>query len=368
MADIAYTPEANAGWIAVARSMRSHPVVGFGKSVPGADPKRGAFSRAEAWLDLIMMAQHKVSTWINKGRKTELQVGQLPGAYSFLAERWNWTVKTVRNFLARLLEEGMLDKPSADQTASETGKQRGNQVQLLTISNYSTYQIAREIEGIQKGQARGKRGASEGQQLNNVTIKQEDRSADADSSTAEPIDMFARAESMAAERAGTGRKIAAVAVGLMTATMPAAAATPPMEPPAHHQQQLPGVPAPAQKTLTRAEAIAMAVEEWNGMAERCGLSKVRILSDARKSALMLRIKEAGNYQAWAEAIRKVENSPFLRGENKDGWRATFDFTLQPSSFAKLLEGAYDRNGTLPRAPAMAGVSAYQGSHYRGKKM
>jgi hypothetical protein len=240
MADIAYTAEANLGWISVERAMRTHAIVGFGKPVPGVDKHRGSFSRAEAWIDMIMMAQHKVTTWINKGRKTELQIGQFPGAYAFLAERWNWSVKTVRNFLERLFDEGMLEKPSSAKTVSETGKQKTNQVQILTISNYSIYQVAREIDQLSKGQAKGNRGASEGQESNNETMKQEERkilSADADSSTAAPIDMFARAEELAAERAGTGgRKVAAVAMGIMAATLPAAA-QPPMDPPAHYQQQ-----------------------------------------------------------------------------------------------------------------------------------
>jgi hypothetical protein len=37
----------------------------------------------------------------------------------------------------------------------------------------------------------------------------------------------------------------------------------------------------------------------------------------------------------------LERSAFCRGENDRGWRADFDFLLQPKSFTKLLEGAYD---------------------------
>lgn len=347
MADIAYVGEANQGWISVERAIRIHNIVGFGKPVPGVQAHRGAFSRAEAWLDMLMMAQHRVTTWINKGRKTELQIGQFPGAYSFLADRWNWSTKTVRNFLEKLREEGMLEKPSADESGSEKGKQRGNQVQVLTISNYRIYQVAREIERQEKGQAKGKRRASEGQQLNNETIKQEDSSPIGDMSSAPPIDLD---EARKSREVGTAVRVAAAAVaGIMASALPAAA-TPPMEPPAHMQQQLPGVPAPAPKTMSKAEAVTRAVEIWNEIADRHKLAKVRILNKQRETALFLRIKEAKSFQAFAEAMRKVESSPFLLGQNNTGWRASFDFVLQPSSFAKLLEGVYDR-GSAPSAPA-----------------
>lgn len=38
---------------------------------------------------------------------------------------------------------------------------------------------------------------------------------------------------------------------------------------------------------------------------------------------------------------RVRASPFLRGDNDRGWRASLDFLLKPESFAKLMEGAYD---------------------------
>ena len=45
---------------------------------------------------------------------------------------------------------------------------------------------------------------------------------------------------------------------------------------------------------------------------------------------------------WKQAFAAIERSPFLKGENKTGWRASFDFLLQPSSFTKLIEGQYDQ--------------------------
>ena len=169
----AYNPDSKNGWIAAQRATRFHPIVGMGKPVAPADARRGSFSRYEAWQDLEMMACHAPSEWINKGRKVMLGVGQLGGAYSFLADRWNWTIKQVRGFLERLIGDALAKKETPadvkndDQlhslTSSEPlpkkGKQSNNLVQTITICNYRTYQVASEIAEIQKGQAKGKRRA-----------------------------------------------------------------------------------------------------------------------------------------------------------------------------------------------------------------
>lgn len=189
--------EAVAGdWVALARSTATHWLVGFGQPVKPADPKRGAFSRSEAWIDLIMLARWKPGQENNKGRKVDLDVGQLQGGYDFLADRWNWTVKQVRLFLSKLMGESMIakeqpkistpvnlsEKNKMQNPGTKKGKQSGNQIQVITLCNYRKYQVAQELMELEKGQAkrqaRGKRGASEGQDLNKETKKQEERKKD----------------------------------------------------------------------------------------------------------------------------------------------------------------------------------------------
>jgi len=83
------------------------------------------------------------------------------------------------------------------------------------------------------------------------------------------------------------------------------------------------------------------VEAWNDMARRNGLSAVKILNDGRRKKLATRIRQHP-IEDWTEAIAAIERSPFLRGENDRGWRADFDFFLEPRNFTKLIEGGYDR--------------------------
>jgi hypothetical protein len=80
------------------------------------------------------------------------------------------------------------------------------------------------------------------------------------------------------------------------------------------------------------------VEAWNDAAERCGLSKVVRLTDARRKRLRTMIAQHPP-DDFARALDALERSPFCRGERTD-WKADFDFFLQAKSFTKLLEGAY----------------------------
>lgn len=102
----------------------------------------------------------------------------------------------------------------------------------------------------------------------------------------------------------------------------------------------------------RREATTRIADRWNAMAGRVGLPPVKKLTEERRSRIKARIGEHGE-EAFTEAIAAVERSSFCRGASENGWRANFDFLLQPSSFTKLIEGAYDRsassNSGQPRA-------------------
>lgn len=71
-----------------------------------------------------------------------------------------------------------------------------------------------------------------------------------------------------------------------------------------------------------------------------GFPAVRKMTATRERQLRARIRDS-TVDDWHSAFAALERSKFLRGENSRGWRADFDFLLQPKSFAKLIEGAYD---------------------------
>lgn len=91
----------------------------------------------------------------------------------------------------------------------------------------------------------------------------------------------------------------------------------------------------------RQDELAEALAAFNRMAAQVGLPEAQGLSRKRRLALKGRLRDCGGITGWRIAMDRVRASPFLRGENDRGWRASLDFLLKPESFAKLMEGAYD---------------------------
>lgn len=82
------------------------------------------------------------------------------------------------------------------------------------------------------------------------------------------------------------------------------------------------------------------VEAYNSIADQCGLPKAKLTPERRRK-LTARIKQHA-IADFTEAIDALARNPWLHGENDRGWRADFDFLLQPKSFTRLIEGGYDR--------------------------
>jgi hypothetical protein len=83
------------------------------------------------------------------------------------------------------------------------------------------------------------------------------------------------------------------------------------------------------------------VEAWNSLAADRGLAKIVKLTENRRRQIKARIREY-DAEDWSTAMAAIYNSKFLCGENDRGWKADFDFLLQPKSFVKLIEGAYNK--------------------------
>lgn len=94
------------------------------------------FSRGQAWVDLLMMANHK-DVKIPFGEKIEvIKRGQFITSIAKLAEKWQWSFNTVKKFLNLLENDNMLIRKS-DNTKT-----------LITIVNYDIYQYSEtEKEG-----------------------------------------------------------------------------------------------------------------------------------------------------------------------------------------------------------------------------
>ncbi len=82
------------------------------------------------------------------------------------------------------------------------------------------------------------------------------------------------------------------------------------------------------------------IEKWNSLAANGYVKPVRKLTKERDRKLEARMRE-NSFEDFLEVFGSLERSKFIHGDNPRGWKPTFDFILQPSSFVKLLEGAYD---------------------------
>ncbi len=91
---------------------------------------------------------------------------------------------------------------------------------------------------------------------------------------------------------------------------------------------------------------------WNN---NCGqLSKAVAFSNSRFSKLRLRRKDKFWSANFETAVVKVAASDFCNGKTDRGWRATFDWMLQPDVVAKVIEGKYDNRTNAPAVRNMDG--------------
>jgi uncharacterized phage protein (TIGR02220 family) len=92
------------------------------------------FSRGQAWVDLIMLANHKKGFIRKRGIKIEVERGEVGWSERQLAERWQWSRGKVRRFLIDLC---LGDFP---EITRKTIPQKKFVTSLIVINNYDLYQ------------------------------------------------------------------------------------------------------------------------------------------------------------------------------------------------------------------------------------
>ena len=88
------------------------------------------------------------------------------------------------------------------------------------------------------------------------------------------------------------------------------------------------------------------------------LPKLKLLTRKRLKSVEARLKEMKQtpetYMAYLKQVfESVEASDFLtnrRGENRNGWKANFDWIFLPRNFAKIIEGNYANRTEAIQAP------------------
>ncbi|EOU1153728.1 hypothetical protein C4D51_01240 [Clostridium perfringens] len=88
--------------------------------------------------------------------------------------------------------------------------------------------------------------------------------------------------------------------------------------------------------------VQRVIEEWNSI----GLQKIISINAGtnRYKSLKARINEYG-IENVIKAIKNINESSFLKGQNNRNWIVNFDWLVKPNNFIKVLEGNYkDENG------------------------
>lgn len=111
----------NQGWIRIHRQIFSNELW-FSER----------FTKSQAWIDLILLANHIPKTFFLRGIEIKLNRGQLSYSIVSLAERWQWNERTVDKFLKWLEIRKMIHS------------KKNNITTIISIIKYDEYQNVTE--------------------------------------------------------------------------------------------------------------------------------------------------------------------------------------------------------------------------------
>lgn len=138
----------NQGWIKLHRGWRE--ALGFNDE---------PFGRAEAWIDLIELANWKPGKWFMSDHVIVIPRGAFITSEEKLAARWKWSRKKVHSFLKLLQSDSML------------AQEKHGKATLLKIVNYEKYQSIPAVQeeeedtkGTEEAQVEHRNGTGEEQE------------------------------------------------------------------------------------------------------------------------------------------------------------------------------------------------------------
>lgn len=117
------------GWLKLYRSIQNH---WLWEDKP--------FSRGQAFIDLLLMANHKDNKILFNGELIEIKRGSRITSLRQLSDAWGWSTTKVKKFLELLEKENMITVKS------------DNKKTLVTIENYRVYQEVGNTEETQEKQ------------------------------------------------------------------------------------------------------------------------------------------------------------------------------------------------------------------------
>ena len=148
------------GWIKIYRNIQDHWIW-------NCEP----FSRGQAWVDLLLMANHKENKVMINGSLIVVAKGERVTSIRKLSERWKWSTCKTKHFLKQLENDKMIE------CLSDTSKT------VIKIVNYEKYQenntplsldntsLSEEVENTEKTQKKHRKNTEKTQKIHGANTE-----------------------------------------------------------------------------------------------------------------------------------------------------------------------------------------------------
>ncbi len=137
------------GWIILYRSIMENELY-----------FKQTFTDIMAWIDLLMLANHKDGIFVMNGNRININRGQVGYSQKQLAQRWKWSRGKVKRYLNHLENEDQIEQVNVQ--ADKRLKS------IITITNYDHFQEGEHMDGQVNGQKTDSLRADDGTVTNNV--------------------------------------------------------------------------------------------------------------------------------------------------------------------------------------------------------
>ena len=139
----------NDGWIKLHRKLRDNPIW-----------TKEKFTKGQAWVDLLLMINHKKGVVIIGNEPITIMPGQTITSEKKLAKNWKWSRHKVNNFFQLLFKMGQIGTPK-----------RTPQFTLITIANWELHQLPETKKDTQKDIKRTSTGHQKDTNKNDKNVK-----------------------------------------------------------------------------------------------------------------------------------------------------------------------------------------------------
>ena len=240
------------------------------------------FDRARAWVELLLVANHKDKKTSIGGTPIVIQRGQYLTSILKLSDRFGWSRNKTKRFLAVLEAEDMITT------------ERTNQWTIVTIVNYGIYNDKDDDDEPTEGHQKDTEKTSEEQRKDNGRTTTKELKNDKNDEECKECKESNKLDSKESNR----------------------------------------------PTSQSDEAHSDIRKLWNTLSEY-GVKPIKkiVPGTQRDTFLKARLRQYGR-ESFDECIENIKHSEFLKHKlNKTG--ITFDWLIRPNNYPKVLEGNYN---------------------------